>query len=216
MKEFYDWLYQLNAIYFLILTFLGLILAFLGWWIIFIGITKLFDFWGIKVKLGESWKTVEKNAKIGNVTIRSVPVLEDKDIAYRLWIELTTRKIALPLDKENDIILEVYDSWYPFFGLARETLKEIPAHLLSKPDIQKIISIVKDQILNKAMRGHLTLWQGKYRKWYDDLSDSDKKDKTPQEIQNNYPEIRQLLEDMSKTNEFIINEANKLKKLIKV
>ena len=39
-------------------------------------------------------------------------------------MELSTRKIAIPFDIENDVIDEVYDSWYNFFSTARELLKE--------------------------------------------------------------------------------------------
>ena len=48
------------------------------------------------------------------VTIR--PNHLDKQIAYNIWVELSTRKIGLEIDLENDVILEVYNSWYAFFG----------------------------------------------------------------------------------------------------
>ena len=36
----------------------------------------------------------------------------DRALAYKLWVELNTRKIGLEFDQENDVIVEVYDSWY--------------------------------------------------------------------------------------------------------
>src|SRR3989442_1125827 len=51
---------------------------------------------------------------IGGVKIR--PSYEDMQIAHRAWAELVTRKAALLFDEENDVIVEVYDSWYQLFG----------------------------------------------------------------------------------------------------
>ena len=66
--------------------------------------------------------------KIGSVRIR--PSYEEVQIAHRAWVELSTRKAGLPFDDENDVVFEVYDSWYELFGRTRELVKEIPAHRL--------------------------------------------------------------------------------------
>lgn len=42
---------------------------------------------------------------------------KDQEVAYKLWVELSTRKIGLPFDQENDVITEVYNSWYDFLRL---------------------------------------------------------------------------------------------------
>lgn len=48
-------------------------------------------------------------------------------VAYKLWVEINTRKIGQEIDYSNDVIEEVYNSWYEFFKVTRELLKEIPA-----------------------------------------------------------------------------------------
>lgn len=88
---------------------------------------------------------------------------KDQEVAYKLWVELSTRKIGLPFDQENDVITEVYNSWYDFFKIARELLKDIPASRL--PYSNDLIKLT-ERVLNVGLRPHLTKWQAKYRKWY--------------------------------------------------
>ena len=47
-------------------------------------------------------------------------------VRIELWVELNTRKIGLEFDQENDVIVEVYDSWYEYFRVARELIKDLP------------------------------------------------------------------------------------------
>ena len=56
---------------------------------------------------------------IGDSSVKLTYNKKDQEIAYKLWIELSTRKIGLVFDKEHDVITEVYDSWYEFFKIAR-------------------------------------------------------------------------------------------------
>lgn len=72
----------------------------------------------------------QANIGIGNSSITLKFNKKDQEIAYKLWVELSTRKIGLPFD-ENDVISEVYDSWYAFFGIARDLLKDLPAERLA-------------------------------------------------------------------------------------
>ena len=64
------------------------------------------------------------------------------------------------------------------------------------------------------MRNHLTQWQGKYRKWYGDLDEKDKKGKSPQQIQQEYPEINPLLNSMESTNKIIIEKTDVIEKIL--
>ena len=70
----------------------------------------------------------EVNLGIGNSSVKFSYSKKDQEIAYKIWVELSTRKIGLRFDKENDVIKEVYDSWYKFFETARELLKDIPGN----------------------------------------------------------------------------------------
>ncbi|MFA5229787.1 MAG: hypothetical protein WC446_08590, partial [Candidatus Paceibacterota bacterium] len=63
---------------------------------------------------------VKINIKLGNVgSAEFRPNKNDLQIAHKIWTELVTRKAAIPIDKENDVIEEVYDSWYSLFKRVR-------------------------------------------------------------------------------------------------
>lgn len=141
----------------------------------------------------------EVNLGIGNNSVKLLYNKKDQEIAYKLWVELSTRKIGLPFERENDVINEVYNSWYEFFKIARELLKEIPASRL--PYANDLIQLT-EKVLNMGLRPHLTMWQAKYRKWYDKALEE--KSGTPQEIQEQYPEYALLVEDLVQTNQRMI------------
>ena len=134
---------------------------------------------------------------------------EDREIAYKLWVEMSTRKIILPFDEENDVIVEVYDSWYSFFGIARGLLKDIPVEKLNSS--KQLISVT-DRVLNKCLRPHLTKWQARFRKWYNLQLDSNS-DLTPQEIQYTYPHYNELVNELKAINKNIDYYGEVLKKL---
>lgn len=145
----------------------------------------------------------EVNLGIGNSSVKLLYNKKDQEIAYKLWVELSTRKIGLPFDRENDVISEVYNSWYEFFEIARELLKEIPVSRL--PYSNDLIQLT-EKVLNMGLRPHLTMWQAKYRKWYHKALEE--KSGTPQEIQKQYPEYSLLIEDLLLTNERMIEYKN--------
>lgn len=101
---------------------------------------------------------------IGDSSVKLTYNKKDQAIAYKLWVELSTRKIGLMFDKEYDVITEVYNSWYEFFKIARELLKDIPA---SRLPYSNDLIVLTEKVLNKGLRPHLTTWQAKYRKWYE-------------------------------------------------
>lgn len=120
-----------------------------------------------------------------------------KIIAYKLWVELNTRKIGLKFDKENDVIIEVYNSWYDFFRVARELIKELPVK-----NTKYSLELVElaTNVLNSGLRPHLTKWQARYRKWYENAVCDNDDELSPQEIQMKYPEYDALIADIEKTN----------------
>lgn len=150
----------------------------------------------------------EVNLGIGKSSVKLSYNKKDQEIAYKIWVELSTRKIGLRFDKENDVIKEVYDSWYKFFEIVRELLKDIPGTRI--PYSGDLIELT-EKILNTGLRPHLTKWQAKYRKWYDEELKNETG--TPQDIQKKYPEYDALVDDLLKTNEKII-EYKKLMKCI--
>lgn len=117
---------------------------------------------------------------------------ENLDVAYKIFMQLNTRKIAIPFDKRNDVIVEVYNSWYAAFTEIRSLLLDI--HPCKKNN--KIIKL-GSEILNSEMRSHLTIWQAKFRKWYEnELKNSDNDDLSPQEIQRKYPLYDELVDNL--------------------
>ena len=74
----------------------------------------------------KSYEINEAAIGIGSNRVTIKPNYQDMQIAYELWVELSTRKIGLPIDLDNDVIEEIYDSWYEFFKLTRELVKCIP------------------------------------------------------------------------------------------
>ena len=150
----------------------------------------------------------EVNLGIGNSSVKFSYSKKDQEIAYKIWVELSTRKIGLRFDKENDVIKEVYDSWYKFFETARELLKDIPGNRI--PYSGDLIELT-EKVLNIGLRPHLTKWQAKYRRLYEEELKRDSG--TPQDIQKKYPEYDALVEDLIETNEKMI-EYKKLMKRI--
>lgn len=150
----------------------------------------------------------EVNLGIGNSSVKLSYNKKDQEIAYKIWVELSTREIGLRFDKENDVIKEVYDSWYKFFGTTRELLKDIPVNRI--PYSGNLIELT-EKVLNIGLRPHLTRWQAKFRKWYEEELKNNSG--TPQEIQKKYPEYATLIEDLRETNERMI-EYKKLMKRI--
>lgn len=148
---------------------------------------------------------------IGKVSIK--PNYEVRQIAHKAWVELNTRKAGLPIDKENDVIGDIYESWYNLFGEIRALTRDIPASKLKNPDTKKLVGLLIDT-LNKGLRPHLTRWQAKYRRWYDKAVDKNEHaDLTPQEIQNQYPQYQELVEDMMKINKQLVQYTKEIKKL---
>ena len=135
----------------------------------------------------------EVNLGIGNSSVKFSYSKKDQEIAYKIWVELSTRKIGLRFDKENDVIKEVYDSWHKFFETARELLKDIPGNRI--PYSGDLIELT-EKVLNIGLRPHLKRDSG-----------------TPQDIQKKYPEYDALVEDLIETNEKMI-EYKKLMKRI--
>ena len=137
---------------------------------------------------------------------------EDIQIAHQLWTQLITRKAAIKVNPEEDVITEIYDSWYGLFTTTRELISAIPIKYLQEDSTKKLISIFTD-VLNKGLRPHLTTWQAKYRNWYKH-QEEELKTKSPQELQKEYLLYDELIQDMLLVNENLIDYAAQLKIII--
>lgn len=157
---------------------------------------------------GSSWKNFEiDQAEIGTGTgkIRLKPNMTDRQVAYAIWVELSTRKIGLPIDFDHDVIAEVYDSWYAFFAITRDLVKSIPVNKVRHDSTQKIIKL-SIEVLNEGLRPHLTMWQARFRRWYENELSKTSGDLVidPQEIQRKFPSYDKLKVDMEKVNQRLI------------
>lgn len=155
---------------------------------------------------------------VGNGKLRFKPNVTDKQVAYAIWVELSTRKIGLPIDFNNDVIAEIYDSWFNFFTVTRELVKSIPANQVKRDSTQKIIKL-SIEVLNNGLRPHLTMWQARFRHWYDrEIKNYDEGKRgtdvlDPQAIQEKFPKFAELKADMEKVNQHLILYRNKMREL---
>lgn len=160
------------------------------------------------------YEVVRLNVELGSVgSVELRPNNEDVQIAHRIWTELITRKAAQPIDIENDVIAEIYSSWYALFGRVRQLISDIPGHMLRKEKSTQALVLIATQTLNSGLRPHLTRWQARFRHWYDDCPHEMKK-KCPQECQRGFPEYAQLIADMKTVNVQLIQYAAELEKII--
>ncbi len=146
-------------------------------------------------------------------TVELTPSVEDIQIAHRIWTELVTRKAAIPIDPELDVISEVYDSWYALFGRVRSLIADLPApQLRSSTSTQDLVRIAV-AVLNVALRPHLTKWHARYRNWYSQQSEP-LKTASPQEVQRNFPAYAELTAEVQVVNSHLIQYAEQLQKVV--
>lgn len=165
------------------------------------------------------FELVELTLGIGNSSIKYEirRNFENLEIAHRIFIELITRKAAIPIDETNDVIKEIYDSWYSLFQITRDEIKNISGESLQKSgQAEELINMATD-ILNKGLRPHLTQYQAEFRKWFEEeLEKSENTGKSPQEIQRNFHKYAELIESMKQVNNLLIEYKEQLNKFIVV
>jgi len=183
-------------------------------WPILIGLIILWG--GIKIWRRGFGKDIEINEAelgIGSAKITFRPNYDDAQIAYKLLIELSTRKLGLPIQPEQDVIVEVYNSWYEFFKITRELIKAVPVTKVRNNQSTRILVDTAIDVLNEGVRPHLTKWQARFRRWYESELQKDNSVASPQEIQKQFPEYSFLIEDMQKVNSKLIHYKDVLLKI---
>lgn len=163
---------------------------------------------------GMSVEVDEVEIGIGNQKLRFRPNYQDRQIAYKVWVELSTRKIGIPIDLSEDVIVDIYSSWYSFFSVTRELIKDIPVSKLKNDGTSKIVSILID-VLNDGVRPHLTKWQAKFRRWYDREIESELFiELSPQLVQERFPEYADLSNDLIRVNQALIKYREKMFEIV--
>jgi hypothetical protein len=163
---------------------------------------------------GPSWEVdqAEIGAGAGKITLK--PNITDRQVAYAIWVELSTRKIGLPIDLEHDVIAEVYDSWFQFFTITRELLKTIPVSKVQDASTQKIIKLAIN-VLNEGLRPHLTNWQARFRRWYEfEIAQQPRLALSPQEVQVEFPKYAELSTDLLAVNARLIAFRAAMRRII--
>ncbi|MEJ0027682.1 MAG: hypothetical protein WDN01_16785 [Rhizomicrobium sp.] len=165
-----------------------------------------------------AWKNFEiDRAEIGVGTgkLTLKPNMTDRQVAYSIWVELSTRKIGLPIDFEHDVIAEIYDSWHTFFSVTRDLIKSVPVNKVRHGSTQKIIKL-SIEVLNDGLRPHLTKWQARFRRWYDyELGKvSGELVIDPQDIQQKFPKWAELKTDMERVNGHLMHYREKMRLLV--
>lgn len=151
---------------------------------------------------------------VGNGKVTLKPNYTDRQVAYQVWVELSTRKIGLPIDLDDDVISEIYDSWHSFFGVTRDLIKSIPVNRVSDPSTRQIISLSID-VLNEGLRPHLTKWQARFRSWYEDkLKKPEAEYREPQAMQKDFAGYGDLKDDLLAVNAKLVAYRNAMHQLV--
>lgn len=136
---------------------------------------------------------------------------DESHFASKIYIELITRKAAIPIDLEKDVIEEIYNSWYKLFCVIRDELKSLPPNCLINQNNQTSVVRISMEILNDILRPHLTEHQAKYRSWLNFSKQSTKnKILAPQELQRKYKNYEFLRSEIKATNFKLIEYTNQL------
>ncbi|MBI1286082.1 MAG: hypothetical protein GC178_00725 [Flavobacteriales bacterium] len=175
--------------------------------------------WYRRKNLQPNWQTEEVTVTVKTGVIdyenKIVRSSENVEIAHKIYIELITRKAALPFDKDNDVIAEVYNSWYSLFQVVRNEIKGLPSQFVANSGASSELITLTVDILNKGLRPHLTKYQAAFRKWYD--AEIDKKENSElsrQMVQRNYPDYEELISNLLEVNKTLEKYSKELLRLI--
>src|SRR5260370_18937875 len=129
---------------------------------------------------------------LGSATINAS--YADRIAAWRLYVQLKTRKAAIPYDDKLDVIVEVYDSLYALFEATRLLLLELPPHEYAKDDGLAALML---RVLNDGVRPHLSRWQADFRCWWAAFIERPENvGRRPQELQRELPRVAELVADL--------------------
>jgi hypothetical protein len=140
---------------------------------------------------------------------------ENLEIAHIIYVELTTRKAAIPIDENYDVIIDVYNSWYELFKTTRLEIKKISGRTLKEdPHSDELVKMTMD-ILNLGLRPHLTKYQANFRKWNEEaVKDPINNGRSPQQIQRDFPGYEELIADLKGVTTVLIEYKTQLETFI--
>ena len=133
-------------------------------------------------------------------------------LAHEAYVELITRKAAIAFEEGDDVLTEIYDSWYALFGEIRRLARQIDAEEIAKNKNLRRLHDLLVTVLNQGLRPHLTRWQARFRRWYTAETDRRPGD-SPQDIQRAYPEYEDLVASLRDANRLLVELAAELRRL---
>ena len=134
-----------------------------------------------------------------------------RQIAHCVWVDLSTRKIGLEIDINNDVLAELYQSWFKFLTATRDEIKRLPVSEMDCENTQNILWLLLE-IINDGIRPHLTKWSARFRFWYEHQNEDSKAE--PQELQTQFPQYYEMVADLMRTNDDMITRRDQLYNLI--
>ena len=158
------------------------------------------------------WRVFEIRPTFLGITWRIERNRETARLAQEAYVELITRKAAIEFEEDNDVLTEIYDSWYALFGEVRRLARQLDADdIAGNADLQQLHDLLV-AVLNEGLRPHLTRWHARFQRWY--IAEADAHPAaSPQEIQRAYPDYDELLVSLRGANQLLIGLAGELKKL---
>jgi hypothetical protein len=182
---------------------------------LFFLIKYLFKLYKEKKSVDKDIQPVKLKYKIGGVEIEYEIIrnYQNIEIAHKIYIELITRKAAIEIEDDKDVIVEVYNSWYSLFQITRNELKTFSGKLLKENNTSQELARLLTDVLNKGLRPHLTEYQASFRKWYSEQLKNNDSD-SPQVIQSKYEDFDKLMVSMKDVNKTLIEYSEQLKKII--
>jgi hypothetical protein len=161
------------------------------------------------------WRVTKANFKFAGWG--QVEICPDNDVAkvaHNAWVEISSRKGAIPFDPDYDVIVEVYNSWYELFRALRDLAKSIPPDAVRANGDAAVLAEVLLNALNRGLRPHLTRWQARFRRWYEANQNNERfASMTPQEVQRQFPDYRALLADLERINAGMIEFTEELRRI---
>ena len=162
--------------------------------------------------LTRRWRVVEVRLNYFGTMLRIQGDRETAKLAHAAYVELITRKAALAFEEHDDVLTEIYDSWYALFGEIRRLARQLDADDIAGNTNLRRLHDLLISVLNQGLRPHLTRWHAKFRHWYNAEAEAHP-EASPQEIQRGYPEYDEMVASLRQANQLLMKLAADLKGL---
>ena len=178
-------------------------------WIVAAGLFLIWVLWS------RPWERFRRARRVEEITVsffgmswRLVRNRETAQLAHEAYVELVTRKAAIPFDEENDLLVEIYESWHALFAETRRLTRRIDADRLASDQGLRDLQELLIAALNEGLRPHLTRWQARFRHFYAAEMES-RPELSPQDAQRGYPDYAELVADLRRTNDMLMSLARR-------